>query len=240
MRLFPSLFSARKALFAPLPCKDALPTAYTESFRALRTNINFIVAENNAHSFVISSAVPEEGSGATALNLAAMLAADHKRVLLVDGDLRHPFVRDALHLPDNTPGLLAALQGKLSPAQAVATCSIENLFVLTPENTCENSAELLDQPSMAQLLDDLKPQYDLVLVSAPPASVLADAAILGKYVDGALLVVRSKFAPREAILLAKQRLEAVQIKLYGVVLTAFDSRKVRKSSPYAYLHRYNY
>ena len=71
-------------------------------------------------------------------------------------------------------------------------------------------------------------------------SLVTDAAVLGQVADGALLVVRSRYAPRDAVKLAKQKLTSVGVKIFGVVLTRFEKKKVHKSSGYAYSYHYQY
>ena len=99
---------------------------------------------------------------------------------------------------------------------------------------------MLSQDRMQKLIKFLKESYDFIILDAPPVSVVTDAAVLGHYVDGAILVVRSKFAPIETIQLAKQKLENVDIKILGVVLTRYNARKSTKNSAYTYSYSYGY
>ena len=93
---------------------------------------------------------------------------------------------------------------------------------------------------MKNLLEKLKEEYDFIILDAPPISVVTDAAVLGHYVDGALLVVRSKFAPIETVQLAKKKLENLEIPILGVVLTRYNTKKSLKNSAYSYSYGYDY
>ncbi len=220
--------------------KPNAPFHYVEAYNALRTNLNFISTENNAHSFVVASAIPNENASNASLNLAISLASEKKRVIIVDCDLRKPALQQALHLESCSTGLAHVLTGKATLEKAICNCESLNLSVLVAGDVVANPSTLFDQDAMKAIVETLKSQFDYVILNAPPVSVVTDASILGQYVDGALLVVRSRFAPREAVLLAKHKLDAVHVKIFGVILTEFNIRKINKSSGYSHMHRYQY
>lgn len=236
----PFSFMRKKLQPLPLISENKAPFQYTEAYKSLRTNLKFIAAKNNAHSFVITSAIPDENASITALNLAISLASDNKRVVIVDCDLRRPTLQTALSLADNAPGLVHILTGEQKLEKAIYRCEDLNLSVLPAGATPFNPSELLDLPQMKDVIQTLNAQFDYVILTAPPVSIVTDAAILGQYVDGAFLVVRSKFAPREDIQLAKRKLENVHIPIFGVILTEFNTYKTNKASGYAHMHRYQY
>lgn len=236
----PFSFTKKKAQSLPLISENKAPFQYTEAYKSLRTNLKFIAAKNNAHSFVITSAIPDEDASSTALNLAISLASDNKRVIIVDCDLRRPSLQNMLSVSANAPGLVHVLTGEKTLENAIYQCEDLNLSVLPAGETPFNPSELLDLPQMKDVIQTLNAQFDYVILTAPPVSIVTDAAILGQYVDGALLVVRSKFAPREDVQLAKRKLESVHIPIFGVILTEFNTRKTNKTSGYAHMHRYQY
>lgn len=224
----------------PLISENKAPFQYTEAYKSLRTNLNFISAKNEAHSFVVASAIPDENASSTALNLAISLANDGKRVIIVDCDLRRPSLQNLLSVDANAAGLVHVLTGKKKLESAIYPCENLNLSVLPAGETPVNPSELLDLPQMKETIQALNAQFDYVILTAPPISIVTDATIVGQYVDGALLVVRSKFAPREDIQLAKHKLESVHIQIFGVILTEFNTHKTSKASGYAHMHRYQY
>ena len=114
------------------------------------------------------------------------------------------------------------------------------IHVLTAGAVPPNPSEMLSAEPMQKLINDLKAAFDYVILDTPPVSVVTDAAILGRYADGALLCVRSDFAPKETVQLAKERLTAVGVRILGVVLTGFDAKNDHKSSAYSYTYEYEY
>lgn len=236
----PISFAKKKAPSLPLISENNAPFQYTEAYKSLRTSLKFISEKEQAHSFVVASAIPDENASSTALNLAISLANDSKRVIIVDCDLRRPSLQNILSADANAAGLVHVLTGKKQLENVIYKCDNLNLSVLPAGETPANPSELLDQPQMKDVIQTLKAQFDYVILTAPPVSILTDATIVGQYVDGALLVVRSKFAPREDVQLAKHKLESVHIPIFGVILTQFNTRKTNKTSGYAHMHRYQY
>lgn len=217
-----------------------MPFQYVEAYKSLRTNLNFIASTNDAHSFVITSAVPEESKSNVAINLAVTLASGDKKVVIVDCDLRKPVMHKYLKMGHNTRGLTSVLSGELPLEKSIYRFDELNIHVLTAGAVPPNPSELLAQDKMKQVVETLKEHFDYVILDAPPVSVVTDAAVLGNYVDGAIMVVRSCFAPRETIRLAKKKLESVNVKIFGVVLTRFNTRKAGRNSGYSYSYGYDY
>ena len=114
-----------------------------------------------------------------------------------------------------------------------------NIHVITAGTVPPNPSELLEK-GIPDLLEQLKERFDYVILDAPPVSLVTDAAILGRIADGAILVVRSRYAPRETVKLAKQKLTSVGVKIFGVVLTRFEEKKVHRNTGYAYSYQYSY
>lgn len=227
-----------QSIALPLITDPHAPFDYVEAFKALRTNVHFIAAEKNVHSFVITSAIPNEQSSVTATNLAISLAAEGKRVVLVDCDMRRPDLHTLLHLAPDAKGLSDVLVGSVSLENALQKQNDLNLSILAAGTIPSNPSELLERPQTAELLDSLKSQFDFVIVNAPPVAAVTDAMIVGRYLDGAFLTVRSKFAPRESIQLAQSKLNELHIPIFGVILTQFNTKHANKSSGYSYSYHY--
>lgn len=217
-----------------------MPFQYVEAYKALRTNLNFIASTNDARSFVITSAIPEESKSNVTINLAVSLATGDKKVVIVDCDLRKPVMHKYLKMGHNTRGLTSVLSGEIPLEKSIYRFDELNIHVLTAGAVPPNPSELLAQDKMKQVIETLKAHFDYVILDAPPVSVVTDAAVLGSYVDGAIMVVRSRFAPRETIQLAKRKLESVNVKIFGVVLTRFNTRKAGRNSGYTYSYGYDY
>ncbi len=217
-----------------------VPFNYVESFKSLRTNLNFIAATEKLNTFILTSAIPGEGKSNTAINLAITLAEDNKSVVVVDCDLRKPSLNRYLKLGRNFKGVTDILTGNVTVEEALIQFEDLGIHVLTAGAVPPNPSEMLSAEPMQKLINDLKAAFDYVILDTPPVSVVTDAAILGRYADGALLCVRSDFAPKETVQLAKERLTAVGVRILGVVLTGFDAKNDHKSSAYSYTYEYEY
>ena len=216
------------------------PFAYVEAYKSLRTNLKFIANTSGAHSFVITSAVPEESKSNTAINLAITLAMDGQNVILVDCDLRKPVLHKYMKSAKGRKGLTNVLAGEVELESCIAKFKDINISALVAGTIPPNPSELLSSQAMADLMETLKERYDYAIVDAPPVSVVTDAAIVGNLVDGALLVIRSKYATIDSIKLAKQKLEEVSVKIFGAVITRYDVKASNKKTGYSYSYGYEY
>ncbi|MBQ8084092.1 MAG: CpsD/CapB family tyrosine-protein kinase [Clostridia bacterium] len=217
-----------------------VPFNYVESFKSLRTNLNFIAATEKLNTFILTSAIPGEGKSNTAINLAITLAEDNKSVVVVDCDLRKPSLNRYLKLGRHFKGITDILTENATVEDALIQFEDLGIHVLTAGAVPPNPSEMLSSEPMSKLVEDLKAAFDYVILDTPPVSVVTDAAILGRYADGAILCVRSNFAPKETVQLAKERLTAVGVRILGVVLTGFDAKNDAKSSAYSYTYEYEY
>ncbi len=217
-----------------------IPFNYVEAFKSLRTNLNFISATEKINTLILTSAIPGEGKSNTAINLAITLAEDNKSVVVVDCDLRKPSLNRYLKLGHNFKGVTDILTGTANVEDALIQFEDLGIHVLTAGAVPPNPSEMLSAEPMQKLVADLKEAFDYVILDTPPVSVVTDAAILGRYADGAILCVRSNFAPKETVQLAKERLTAVGVRILGVVLTGFDAKNDAKSSAYSYAYEYEY
>ncbi len=219
---------------------DDMPFGYVEAYKSLRTNINFISSTENVKSIVVTSALPRESKSNVSINLAVSLATEGKKVILVDCDLRKPAIHSYLYMGRNVRGLTDVLSGKCNLDEAIGEIEDIGIYVLPAGAIPPNPSEMLAQEKMQKVIENLKEKFDFVIVDAPPISIVTDAAVLGKYVDGAVLAIRSKYASRDAILVAKKKLSDVDVKILGAVVTRFEAKKSAKSGYYSYGYGYDY
>lgn len=189
----------------------------SEAYRTLRTNIQFSQLDKPTRTIMVTSTTPEEGKSTTLANLAITFAQDGHKAILVDCDLRRPNIHRLFGLP-NTDGLTSlALNEKLTKLPLQET-SVPNLRILTSGPLPPNPSELLGSARMDQIIASLKEEADYVLFDSPPIIAVTDAAVLGRKVDGVLLVVRAGKTKREHAAKAKLLLEKVNANILGVVL----------------------
>ncbi|WP_426938803.1 polysaccharide biosynthesis tyrosine autokinase [Pseudarthrobacter sp. S3] len=194
-----------------------------ESFRQIRTNLQFAQVGHDSKALLVTSSLPGEGKTTTATNLAIALAQAGQSVVLVDADLRRPRVDDYLGL-DRNAGLTTALVGAADVNELLQPWGEDELFVLTSGQIPPNPSELLGSDAMKRLIFGLESAFDAVIIDAPPLLPVTDAAVLAQQVGGVVLVIGSskvKFAELEKSLRA---LEMVDADLLGVVLNLLPTR----------------
>ena len=173
-------------------------SAMAESFRALRSNLNYFTGNRNNLVFMVTSSIPGEGKSFTTLNLASVLAMAGKRTVIVGADLRKPKLFDDLGL-HNDIGLSQFLSGMVTLDNLVQKSPIENLYMISGGPMPPNPSELLMRPAMRQLIEQLCKDYDYIIVDTPPLSYVADAFVLSQFVDHTIYVVRQDYTPKIAL-----------------------------------------
>ncbi|TFY96874.1 polysaccharide biosynthesis tyrosine autokinase [Ramlibacter rhizophilus] len=171
--------------------------AAVESLRGLRTALQFTMAKNGSNVVLITGPTPGVGKSFTSVNLAAVLGAANRRVLLIDADLRKGKLNDCFRLP-REGGFSDVISHQIAFKDAVHRGVLPNVDLLSTGATVRSPADLLITGSAGPLLNDVALQYDVVIVDAPAVLVASDAAILASLAGTVLLVARSGLTrPRE-------------------------------------------
>ncbi|GAA6621374.1 GumC family protein [Scytonema sp. NUACC26] len=194
----------------------------SEAFQMLQTNLRFFNSDRPIKVIVVASSVPKEGKSTVAVNLAVAMSQLGRRVLLIDGDLRHPSQHKIWEIP-NERGLSSVLTSE-SYLEESAIEVQPNLQVLTAGVATRNPVALLDSSQMAVLVAQVAQNYDFVIIDTPPLTVAADATILGKISNGILFVVRPGVADSGNIELSKDLLEKAGQHVLGVAINAAQSK----------------
>ncbi|WP_288338384.1 polysaccharide biosynthesis tyrosine autokinase [uncultured Gordonia sp.] len=194
-------------------------SSFAESYRRLCTSVSFLRPDSPPRSFLVSSANVGEGKTTTAINFAACLAERGHNVVLVDGDMRRPAVAERLGLSDAV-GLSDVLVGRSALSDALQTTGVAGLTVLGCGRVPPNPGEVVASVRTGKLLEDLKNTYDFIVIDSPPIVPVADAVSIARWVDGAILVVRSGSSRLQDFLGASRQLTAASIDLLGAVLNA--------------------
>ena len=206
-------------------------SATGEAYRALRTNILRATQDKSIRTILITSANHYEGKTTTAINLAlAMSDLPQFRMLLLDSDLRFPSIHSRLGLMQS-PGLTEILEGNVDLDSGMINTEKENLKVISSGNLSSYPAELLESERLKDLLKELKPKFDLILIDSPPVIPYSDASVLSSQIDGVLLVVQSGKTHREDIQQVYATLRDNQANVLGVVLNRqkhFVSERIYK------------
>ncbi len=207
----------------------------SETFRAIRTNLQFVNPDDPVKTILVTSSVPAEGKTTVAANLAIVLAQLGAKTIIVDGDLRKPVMHKLFGL-DANHGLTDLLTGKAALSGVIESTQIENLKLLPAGPTPPNPSELLGSKRMKNLIQRLKENFDYVVFDSPPTVPVTDAAVLGTEMDGTLVVLQIGKTDRHAIARTKEMLENVRAKILGLILNNTPSAY----SGYARYHYYHY
>jgi len=218
----------------------------TETYRSLRTNLQFLAIDNPLRVILITSSGPGEGKSVTAANLAVVFARAGKSVILVDADLRRPVVHKIFGLK-NRIGLTTCLvndveatvvadpehsngssngvdQTKHSLRPYLQNTSIPKLQVIASGALPPNPAEVLGSNRMREFLEEASSIADVVIVDSPPCVTVTDAVVLSQWVNGVLLVLDGQNTHRQSAKRARENLAAAGARILGVVVNRFDTR----------------
>lgn len=195
-----------------------------EAFRALAVDLKFsgggIPNNGGPIAIAVTSSTRGEGKTLTACNLALTRASHGVQTLLIDADIRGSGVAAFFHSPTPNYGLSDLLAGSADLPTVCTKLRVlgrDTLSVIPAGSPTPHSAELLESPGMASLLDQSRSQYDLVVIDTPPLTGITDAATIAAIVDGVILVVREGVTDRAALELTLRRLERVNGRVLGVV-----------------------
>jgi len=193
-----------------------------EQFRVIRTHICSSEKSYNVRTFAVTSPNNGEGKTVTAVNLSVVMAQDFgKPVLLIDCNMRKPAVDSLLGLRGSV-GLSEVLSGSLQLKDALVKTEITNLTVLPAGQMSVNPNELLASDKMKAVLAEARPQFEAIVLDTPAVIPYADPRILGKLVDGIILVVRAGRTRREVVARAESVLKSVGVNILGYVLTGIE------------------
>jgi capsular exopolysaccharide synthesis family protein len=207
----------------------------SESYRSLRTNLQFVLSQRGAKSVVLTSASAADGKTATTCNLAVAVAQTGRRVVLVSADLRRPTLENYFGLTA-TGGLSTYLMENAGVQDLAHDVGIPYLRVIPSGQVPFNPAELLTSPRLPQLIAALEANADLVLFDSPPVLAVSDAAIISSKLGGAVIVVDAAKTHRSAALHAKQEIERAGGIVLGSVLNSFNPSQ----GTYGYDSAYGY
>ena len=217
--------------------QDETKDTVSESYRSLRTNLQFSSVDKPLRSVLISSPGPAEGKTLTAANLGISFAGMDKRTLIVDADMRKPR-QHKLFGVGKEPGLADYLVGRATLEEVIVPTEVEHLNLIPAGTRSPNTAELLASNRMTELIQKLVAEHDFVLFDTPPLIPVTDAALLASKMDGVLLVVKYSATHKDAAQHALEILEKVGTPAIGVVLN--DVEVVRRLGYYRSYYNYNY
>lgn len=211
----------------PLTMQVRAASPRAESFRSLRTNLQFINIPGENNVYVMTSSNPAEGKSTTSANLALALAEADARVCLIEADLRLPKVNEYLNV-DATSGLSDYLVGRVELEDVLEPWGRTLLDFLPAGKVPPNPSELLSSDRMQDLLVRLGNQYDYVIVDAPPVLSVTDAAAIGRGEVGALVAVAAGTTTKNDVKSALRALERAGVDVRGLIVTRMPYKSAQQ------------
>lgn len=218
---------------------DDTPFDVTEAFRNLKASISVSVPKKEGGlAIMTTSAFPEDGKTTVTVNLALMFALSDAKVILVDADIRKGRVAKYFN-QKSVPGLSDCLSGQNTLEEVVHVSHVnKNLSYITCGTHSPRPYELLESDEMAALLQQLRAEYDYVILDTPPVLLLSDALALSDAVDGAVLVCRHQVSYISDIERALETLKFSKVNVLGVVINDYKMPKTK--GYYGGYHGYGY
>lgn len=211
----------------------------TEAFRTLRTNLAFLREKQEGKTLLFTSSIPAEGKSFVASNYAASLAIAHKKVLLVDCDIRRPRAHESFGIKIEK-GLESFLTHDTPVDSLIMRDILPNLDLLPTKNMKHNVTELFLRDKVKNMLRELRDRYDTIILDTPPLAVASDAAILSKAVDGVVVVVGYDQTAKRELEFTKEMLDNAGANIYGFIVNGVDKHGMSYGNYGYYTNYYSY
>ena len=197
--------------------------AAAEAYKMLRTNLAFSFQESKKCRVIgVTSSLAGEGKTTSALNMAYTIAQEGRRVLLIEADLRLPTIAKRLGI-HSRPGLSNLLVGQCSGNDVLQASGFSrNVYVIAAGDIPPNPAELLNSREMQQTIAALSDVFDTIIVDLPPVTVVTDAMLASKFVDGIVIVVRQNYCTKRALAELVRQMKFANARIMGFVMTDAD------------------
>ncbi|MDR7209002.1 polysaccharide biosynthesis tyrosine autokinase [Flavobacterium piscis] len=218
---------------------DKPKSPLSEAFRAIRSSLQFLYKKqqlDGAKTLMITSSISGEGKTFCSINIATVFALSEKRTVIVGLDLRKPKLSEEFNLINNF-GVVNYLIKQKSLAEIVNKTKIPYLDVILSGPVPPNPSELIIGETMKEFIDELKKNYDYIILDTPPVGLVSDALELIEFSDVTLYVVRQNYTKKEMIMLLNNRVKRGELTNVSIVLNGFEN-KAKYGSAYGYGYGY--
>ena len=209
----------------------------TEGLNQLKTNLAF--CGKDIKVITITSSVQNEGKSLVAFDLSKTMAEGGKKILMVDADLRKSVLAAKYHIQGIDKGLSHYLTGQAEIEDIIYETETEGFYLSVAGPFSPDPTSLLDSDQFQKFIDKVREDYDYVIIDAPPLGVVIDAAIIGKYCDGAVLVIEQGVIKRKVVQDVIKQLKRGKVRILGAVLNKVDER-IGAYGAYDYKYSYSY
>ncbi|MBI9054674.1 MAG: polysaccharide biosynthesis tyrosine autokinase [Bacteroidales bacterium] len=211
-------------------------SSIAESFRALRTNLQYILREKDQKIVMITSTVSGEGKTFAAVNLASILAMSNKKVLLVGLDLRKPSLHKVFDFP-NEIGISTFLSNQSTYESIIQETSIENLYLAPSGPIPPNPAELIETKQMQDFLNTASKKFDYIIIDTPPLALVTDALLVSQYAHANIFMIRQRYSNKQVFELINKLEQDQKISKMNILV---NDLKIPKYYGYNYGYNYGY
>lgn len=229
-KVFPKKKNSRELEKVLVAVKDGSRDVVSESFRIVRGNLDFMIRDQKACNVImVTSFNPGSGKSFISFNLASSFALKGKKVLVVDGDLRHGSVSQFVNMPSK--GISSYLTGNTNNWRqlVVPVTSHDGMFVMPIGHRPPNPAELLDNGRIGEFIKEASEDYDYIFIDCPPTDIVVDTQIVERYVDRTIFVVRAGLLDRKMVADIDAIYRNKRFKQMCIVLNGTDTHNKSKA-----------
>lgn len=239
-------FIGHNSLRTEIPVVEKPGSTLSESFRSIRTNLKYFLKDTKNPVISVSSTISSEGKTFISINLAAIIAANGKKVLLIGLDLRKPRIHKVFGI-SNENGVSNFLIGQSSFESIIHETIVENLWFAPSGPVPPNPAELVDSPAMKEFIARARKQFDYIIIDTPPVTIVTDALLVSPLTDFYLFIVRQRHTTKNTLGLIEELHRNENIKSLGIVINDISASgyygyglRYGYSGGYGYYYGYNY
>ncbi len=214
------------------------PFAIREAYNSIRTNLMFSGKGEDCPVFVVTSAQPNDGKSINCLNLAVSFAQAGKKVLLIDGDMRNPTVNR--YLKKKSEGGLSEYLAGMSRSVEIRQTDVKDLYFITAGAIPPNPAELLAGERLAELLEELKKDYECIFIDTPPVEAVTDSSLLVPVATGFIFIVQAEKSDLTVLEHSVAVMEQLGAPIAGFILNKVNAKKQGYYKRYSRYNSYYY
>lgn len=217
---------------------DDQQSVASEALRLIRTNLEFIATDNKSKVIVVTSTVPNEGKTTISTNLAAVFGMSDKKCIVLSLDMRRPMLHKVFSLT-NKIGMSTVLSKNNTLKEVIwEHKKIKNLDIITSGPIPPNPSELMQVGKIEEIINELRRDYDYIIIDSPPMGLVTDALLLMKQADISLVVFRSEFSEKEYVKSLEEITSSYNIQNVGLVLNGVKPKNMSQSFfKYSYTYK---
>lgn len=219
-----------------MPVLDNPKSPISEAFRAIRTNLQYILREAEQKTIVFTSSISGEGKSFISANFAAVLALSQKKTLLVGLDMRKPKLQKEFDYPHGI-GMSSYLSNYSEYEDIIRPTRQDNLYVALSGDTPPNPAELIESEKLNKFIKKAEKEFDYIVIDTPPVGIVTDALLLADIADSFLYVVRQNYSGKNVLKLIEEVNRSAGLKKLNILM---NDVKISKAYGYGYGYGYGY